>query len=287
MTSLMHWVRRTDTRRGVGAIAGATFVLALAGCNEDRASDANAKEPIAVTASGVEIMEVVKREDTRTVEAVVVTGGEERQVTLAPILDGPSVSGVSARVESNGGEPPVELAYGFDEVSGATWFRYATSDYTFTLERVVVGGRVVEDYACDGRSLRLEYADLSPAEADKVIGKYLRGESLASASPNVSEFAEQARAFDEFTGDLPTDLLSSDVDGSLLASLMGDRTFANAVIGNEPQRRPDGLCRFFNVCAAFSCRLIHNVHVCTVCLAGSLACLFMDFFCTAWCGGGN
>ena len=225
MTSLMHGVRRTDARRGIAGIAGVTFVLALAGCNEDRASNADAKEPIAVTAAGVEIMEVVKREDTRTVEAVVVAGGEERQVTLAPFLDGPLPSGMRVALAPSGSNEATSLTFGWDARSGAASVRHELHGDVLEVERVVINGRVVEDYTFGGQTLRLEYSDLSPAVMDKAIAIYQRGEPLIGVSADVIEFVTQLQAFDGFAAQLPSSFLSGSDDARLLASLIGDETF--------------------------------------------------------------
>lgn len=288
MTSLMSWVRRADVGRGTSGIAAAALLCAVAGC-EDRASNTGDTQPIAVTEGGVEILEVVRDEDRRTVEAVIVTGGEERQVTFAPLIDGPLPSGVVVSVTPQRGNEATTLSYGWHEPSGQTWFRQQTGAEWVELARATADGRVVEEYAFNDRSIRLEYADLGPAVVDNSVERYLRGESPSSTNPDVVEFIEQLRAFETFAAQLPSAATLESDDTRLLMSLIADPAFAGAVIGENggeyvTASRPDALCRFFNVCMAISCRLIAQVHICTVCTAGSLACLFMDFMCQMWCG---
>ncbi len=284
MTSLMRGVRRADVRRGSAGIVATTFLVALAGCGGDRTSNADDKKPIAVTASGVEIMEVVENKDMRTVEAVVVTGGEERRVTFAPVLDGPLPSGVSASLHASDGSESIRLTYGWDENSGATWFRQQADGDTFEFSRTIVQGRVVEEYAFNEQFLRLQYADLPQVIADKAVEKYSRGESLTGASPPVVEFVGELQEFEAFAAQLPGAFESASDDGAFLTSLLGDPVFAGAIVGEEvTPNRPDGLCNFFNVCMAIACRVLPNPHLCAACTAGALTCLFMDWFCSAWC----
>jgi len=287
MTGLMNSVRRAGVRRFTSIVVCATVVLALAGCDDDRATDANERQPIAVTASGIAIMEVARDEHARTVEAVVVTGGEERQVTLAPFLDGPLPSGFTATVNVARGEVPTEVAYGWDQSTGATFFRQRTGRDTFDLSLGAVQGRVVEEYAFNGQSVRLEYADLAPVVLNEVVDRYLRGDAMTDASAEVVEFVGELREFEAFAAQVPNAAAPDTEDGALLKSLLGDPTFASLVAGGEQTTaaRPDGLCRFFNTCAAVACKLVGTSHICTVCLAGSLACAFMDLMCSMWCGG--
>jgi hypothetical protein len=281
----MGEVRRLTVRRWTTGMVAASFLVALAGCEGDRTSNADDRKPIGVTASGVEIVEVVRNEKERIVEAVVVAGGEERQVTLAPVLDGPLPSGMTATVRPTGDDGPVELAYGWDEHSGATWFRQDSDGDTIELTRTTVQGRVVEDYVFGDRSLRVVYADLSPVVLDKAIDKHLRGESLDGASPEVVEFAGAMRAFEEFAAQLPSTFASENEDAALLTSLLADPVFAGAIVGEDvTPNRPDALCNAFNICAALTCRFLPYPNLCAACAAGVLACMFMDWFCSAWCG---
>ncbi len=285
MTNLMSWVRTMEVRGGTSVIAGAALVASLAGCN-DRGSNVDAKKPIATTESGVEILEVVKDENARTVEAVIVARGEERRVTMEPLLDGPLPSGFSASLTSSVRDAPTSVAYGWDDASGATWFQQSSGSDTFAMTRIVANGRVSEEYVFNERSLRLEYADLGPTITDKAVNKYIGGESLAGATPDVIELAEAMLQFETFAADLPPTVTTETADGQLLTSLLGDPVFATMVVGDDvTPNRPDGLCRTFNLCAAVSCRVTPLGWICGVCLAGSLACLFMDWFCYMWCGG--
>ncbi|HXV13968.1 MAG TPA: hypothetical protein VEC56_07155 [Candidatus Krumholzibacteria bacterium] len=264
----------------------ASILAALAGCGEDRTSNADDRKPIAVTASGIEIMEVKRNEPERIVEAVVVAGGEERQVTLAPVLDGPLPFAVTATIHPAGGRGPVALSYGWDQHSGAAWFQQSSDGETFEMSRVTTQGRVVEEYDFDGHFLRLEYAELPAAVVDKTIEKFHRGESLDASSPDVIELGGAIREFEDFVAQASPYLEAEGEDVELLTSLLGDRVFVEAVVGEDIEpARPDAFCRFMNLCAALSCRFIVNPHVCALCTAGSLACLFMDAFCAAWCGG--
>ncbi len=290
MTSLMVLLRRTDVRRSTSGIAGMTLMCALAGCERDHTSNADAKQPIAVTASGVEIMEVVTNENERTVEVAVVAGGEEREVTFAPLLDGPLPFGVSVSLSKSGRNhdvEPVVLALGGDPATGATWVRQQSGDDSLELSQVVVGGRVVEEYTFDGQRLHLEYADLSRVALEDATNKYLRGEP-PDGSSDLVEFAAALREFEGFAAQLPSSETSENADGELLTSLLRDWTFVSAIVGERvTQSRPDALCRYFNTCAAISCRFFAGTQICTVCVAGSLACMFMDLMCYMWCHGGS
>ncbi|MCI0452001.1 MAG: hypothetical protein L0Z51_06350 [Candidatus Latescibacteria bacterium] len=286
MTSLMGGVRRTTVRRWTTGIVAGSLLAALAGCEEDRASNADDRKPIAVTASGVEIMEVVRNENERIVEAVVVAGGEERRVTFAPVLDGPLSHGMTAVVSTSRDGGGIEMSFGWDEQSGASWVRQRSGTDSFEFSRVVVQNRVVEDYMFNGRTLQLQYADLPPLILEKATAKYLRGEPLESTSPEVKEFATQLRAFQAFADQLPSAFTSPNDDSALLTSLLGDPVFVSTVT-KEPAPNSafrDAVCATFNTCVAVFCRMNPVSHICGVCAAGSLACLFTIWFCTVMCG---
>lgn len=274
--------QKTRTGGRIEKLVGFAAAAALwSGCDDDPANNSRAREPIAVTESGIEIVEVTRRMDQRTVEAVIVIGGEERQVTMKPILDGPLPSGFTAQLD--GGD---RVAYGWNEHSGAIWFQQQSGEDHFEMMRAVANGRVAEDYIFNDRSLHLEYADLPAPITDKALNKYAAGASFEQSSPEVVELHNAFSDFEEFAADLPDATTSS--DATLLTSLLADPIFAGAITGEDVHpNRPDGLCKFFNVCAAISCRIINNVHICTACLAGSLACLFLDWMCSAWCTGGG
>ena len=280
MTNFTKQKTRTGGRIEKLVVFAATAAL-WSGCNDDSANNSSVREPIAVTESGIEIVEVTRRMEERTVEAVIVIGGEERQVTMKPILDGPLPSGFTAQLD--GGD---HVAYGWSEHSGAIWFQQQSGENHFEMMRAVANGRVAEDYIFNDRSLHLEYVDLPASITDKALNKYAAGESLESASPEVVELADAFSSFESFVADLPAGMTSGDND--VLASLLSDPNFAVAITGEEPDpNRPDGLCKFFNVCAAISCKFLNNIQVCTICAAGSLACLFMDWFCYMWCHAGG
>lgn len=280
MTNLTGQVTRTGGRIEKWMVVAAAAAL-LAGCDNDRSNNANAREPVAITRSGIEILEVTRRMDERTVEAVIVAGGEERQVTMEPLLDGPLPSGFRAQIDDGD-----EIAYGWDERSGALWFQQQSGENHFEMTRIVAHGRVAEEYVFNNRSLQLDYADLPAAITDKAVNKYVARESLDGASAEVAELAGAFAAFEEFAAELPSDMTST--DQSLLTSLLTDPIFARAITGDDVDpNRPDGLCKFFNVCAAISCKFINNIQICTICVAGSLACLFMDWFCYMWCNAGG
>jgi hypothetical protein len=209
-----------------------------------------------------------------------------------PLLDGPLPSGVKVSVTPQSGGETTTLSYAWDTPSRQTWFRQQSGVETFELARANADGRVVEEYVFNDRSIRLEYADLGPAVLDNAVEAYFRGEASHSANPDVVEFAEQIHAFEAFSAQLPSTATFENPDARLLTSLLADPAFTGAVVGGNSEEyvtasRPDGLCRFFNVCMAISCRILASYQVCTVCTAGSLACTFMDFFCFMWCGGGN
>lgn len=279
MTNLTRQHTRTGGRIEKWMVAAAAAAL-LAGC-EDRTNNSSARAPVAITRSGIEIVDITRRMDKRTVEAVIVAGGEERQVTMKPLLDGPLPSGFTAQLDS--GE---EIAYGWDERSGALWFQQQSGDMHFEMTRVVANGRVAEEYVFNDRTLHLDYADLPASITDKAVNKYVAGASLDGTSPEVVELADAFAAFEEFAAELPSDMTST--DQSLLTSLLADPLFASAITGEDVDpNRPDGICKFFNVCAAISCKFINNIQICTICAAGSLACLFMDWFCYMWCHAGG
>lgn len=288
MTSLMNWVRRADVRRGTSGIAAAALLCAVAGC-QDQASNTGDTQPIAVTESGIEILEVVRDENKRTVEAVVVAGGEERQVTLAPAIDGPLPSGVKVTVNPRAGEDPTTLTYSWDTSSGATWFRQQAGTQHFELTREVTSSRIAEEYVFNDRTIRLEYANLAPRVLDNAVEKFLAGEPLAELDSESLEFVGQLQTFDAFASQLPSGSVLENQDARMLSSLLIDPAFIGVVMGEDAQRylataRADAACSFFNICMAISCRFIINVQVCGVCAAGSLACAFLDFLCFAWCG---
>jgi len=284
MTSLTSWVRHARVRRVTTGIVLGSLACALAGCQGDRANNADSKKPIAVTASGVEIMEVTRSQDRRIVEAVVVAGGEERQVTFEPFLDGPLPLGMAAKLGPENGAQ-VEMDFGWDSASGATWVRHVDGNNTFEFVRTNVPGRIIEEYTFNGQFLRLEYADLPTAIREKATEKFLRGEPLLGVSPDVSEFVGALQAYEDFAAQIPVDLVTGGSDGILLTSLLDDAVFAGVISdGAITPNRPDGLCLSFNVCMAISCRLYPNPQLCAVCTAGTLACLFMDWFCHFWCG---
>lgn len=286
MTSLMGWVRRADVRRGTSGVAAVALLCAVAGC-EDRASNTGDTQPIAVTESGVEILKVVRDENRRTVEAVVVTGGEERQVTFEPTLDGPLPFGMSARVSPNDGSERIQLAFGWDEHSGAAWVRQTSGDDSLELTRYIVQGRVVEEYVFNGQALLLQYANLSDGSLDKAADMYARGELFESTSPDVVEFGTQIQLFESFAAQLPSSFIVPNSDGELLTSLLGDPVFVSTVTGEfiTHDNLKKTLCSSFNTCAAIACRIYPLGTICGVCVAGSLACLFTEWFCLVMCGG--
>jgi hypothetical protein len=279
-------------RRWTACIAAASFLVAIEGCAEDRAANSDSERtPIVVTTGGVEIMEVVKNEHERTVEAAVVAGGEERQATFAPYLDGPLPSGIVATLRSGDGEELIELAYGWDEHAGANWVRQQIEGNVFELMRTVVDERVREEYTINGRSLVLEYTELPPVVAARVTAQYRRGEPTISNDPDVIEFVDQLRAFDTFTREIPNRVLAESADGQLLTSLLGDPAFASTL---EEKKEPDdviprsiigAVCHLFVQCMAISCRLVPLSTICGICTAGTLACAFIDVFCS-WAGCG-
>lgn len=279
MTSLMNWVRRAGVRRGTSGIAMMVFGFALAGCDGDQTSNADAKKPIAVTASGVEIMEVVKDETMRTVEAVVVAGGEERQVTFEPLLDGPQQFSVRTAVASTDAET-TELSFGWDDATGATWVRQSVGDDTFELEHSISNGRVHEAYRFNEQALVLEYADLPADIMSKAVAKYRRGESMNTASADVMELVMQLPAFDAFASQLPAEFTSPGDDGQLLMSLLADPVFTETVLGVRITNNVvSGICTRFGQCAAVFCRFLPSSVVCGVCISGVFACIFMEWVC--------
>ena len=282
---------RQDTRAG-GRIEKWMVVAAaaalLAGCDDDRANNANTREPVAITQSGIEILSVTRRMDERTVEAVIVAGGEERQVTMEPLLDGPLPSGIVTTVTSRDGET-IRRSYGWDASTGATYIREQSGQDDFELLRTPGAGRVVEQYRYNDIPLRLEFPEMSGEVYDKITSKVLRGESLDAATPGVREFAGAVEQFGEFAVQLPDRMTTSTAEGDLIGSLLTDPVFANAVTGEDviDLSLKDNICRFFNTCAAFSCRFFGTVQICTICLAGSLACAFLDLLCAMWCAGAS
>lgn len=291
MTSLMVCVRRTGVRRWTAATAAASFLVAIGGCAEDRTANSDsARAPIVVTTGGVEIMEVVKNEHERTVEAAVVAGGEERQATFAPLLDGPLSSGIVATLRSGDGEELVQLAYGWDEQAGANWVRQQIEGDSFELMRTVVDERVREEYTINGRELVLEYTELPPVVAAKATAQYRRGEPTTSTDPDVIEFVDQLREFDAFAREMPSRVLAESADGRLLTSLLGDPVFASTLEEKEPddvvpRSILGAVCHLFVQCMAISCRISPLSSICGICTAGTLACAFIDVFC-AWAGCG-
>jgi hypothetical protein len=286
----MTSVRRTDVRRWTTCFAATSFLVAIGGCAEDRAANSDAKRPpIAVTAGGVEIMEVVKNEQERTVEAVVVAGGEEKQATFAPLLDGPLPFGMVAALHSKDGDGLVQIAYGWDEPAGANWTRQQIEGDVFELMRTVVDDRVREEYTINGNTLILEYADLAPVAASKATAEFLRGAPNSSQDPEVIEFVEQLRTFDGFTAENPSRLLTANADGQLLSSLLGDPVLASTVFGDESGMISKSIvgsfCRALVTCMSISCRLSPLSFVCGVCTAGTVACVLFDLYC-AWAGCG-
>jgi hypothetical protein len=251
----------------------------MAGCQEDRTNNADAKKPIAVTASGVEIMEVLADEAMRTVEAVVVAGGEERQVTFEPLLDGPQSFAVRTVLPSTDAEA-IELSFGWDDASGATWVRQSVGNDTFELERSISNGRVHEAYRFNEQALVLEYADLPADIVSKAVAKYRRGESMTGTSADVVEFVTQLPAFDTFAAQLPAEFTAPSDDGQLLTSLLADPVFTETVLGVRITNNVvSGLCSRFGQCAAVFCRFLPNSVVCGVCVSGVLACIFMEWIC--------
>lgn len=292
MTSLMVCVRRTGVRRWTAGIAAASFLVAIGGCAEDRAANSDsARTPIVVTTGGVEIMEVVKNENERTVEAAVVAGGEERQATFAPLLDGPLPSGIVATLHSGDGRELVQLAYGWDEYAGANWVRQQIEDDVFELMRTVVDERVREEYVINGRVLVLEYTELPPVVAAKATAQYRRGEPTTSSDPDVIEFVDQLREFDTFTREISNRVLAENADGQLLTSLLGDPVFASTLEEKDkgdvvvPRSILGAVCHLFVQCMAISCRISPLSTICGICTAGTLACAFIDIFCS-WAGCG-
>lgn len=278
MRKLANWVRCAAARRLTVGIMGAVLLCAMAGC-EDRANNADAKRPIAVTASGVEIMEVFTDEVTRTVEAVVVAGGEERQVTFEPLLDGPQSFALRTVLPSTEAEA-IELSFGWDNGSGATWVRQSIGGDTFELERSVANGRVYEAYRFNEQTLVLEYADLPADLLSKAVAKYRRGESMNTTSADIVEFVTQLPAFDAFAAELPTEITSPSNDGQLLTSLLADPVFTETVLGVRiTDNVVSGLCTRFGQCAAVFCRFLPNSVVCGVCVSGVFACIFMEWIC--------
>jgi len=274
----------------VGAVA-ASFLVAIGGCAEDRAANSDSKRtPIAITAGGVEIMEVVKNEHERTVEAVVVAGGEERQATFAPLLDGPLPFGVVTTLRSGTGEELVQVAYGWDEQGRANWTRQQIEGDVFELMRTVVDERVREEYTVNGRTLVLEYTDLAPVVASQATARFLRGEPNISTDPEVIEFVDQLRAFDAFAAENSNLVLAPNADGELLTLLLGDAVFAGTLGEEEPgngvpRSIVGAVCRAFVQCASIGCRFAPGSVVCGVCIAGAMACMALDMYC-AWAGCG-
>ena len=280
---------RRNTHRGGRVEKVVMFVATaalLSGCDDDRANNSTAREPIAITESGIEIIDVTRRMDERIVEAVIVAGGEERQVTVQPLLDGPLPSGVTTTLLGSDDRQLERRSYGWDANTGASFVRQESEDGVFEMTQTLAGGRVVEEYRFNHSVLRLEYAQLAPEHYDKITSKYLRGESLDDTTPAVQEFASSLRQFDEFASQLPASLTQQPED-DVIGSLLNDRVFVSTVTGEElaPTALKDMICNFFNTCAAFSCRFFGGSQVCTICLAGSLACLFLEWICTMWCGG--
>jgi hypothetical protein len=267
MTSLMNWVRCAGARRVTTGVVGATFLCTMVGCDDgDRSSNADDREPIAVTASGVAIMEVVRDQKRRTVEAVVVAGGEETLVTFEPLLDGPLPSGVTVGARSRDGEEAFEVSYGWDRRTGATWMRQQSGGDVFELLRVTTSGRVVEEYACNNQVLRLEYADVPSG--------------VALDSDAEAELAVQTRKLASFNAGLPESMTTPTAEAELLTSLLADPVFANTVAGRDiTSASTRGLCAWLGQCAALSCRIYPNGTVCGFCVAGTIACVILDWVC--------
>jgi hypothetical protein len=284
MTSLLTCMRRTGVCRWTVSIAATSFLAAIGGCAEDRAANSEPERtPIAVTAGGIEIMEVVKNERERTVEVVVVAGGEERQATFEPLLDGPLPFGMVATLHSNDEAEVVQIAFGWNEHSGANWTRQQVGGDVFELMRTVADERVREEYALNGKTLVLEYADLAPVVASRATAEFLRGAPNTSQDPEVIEFVEQLRTFDAFAAENPNRLLTADADGELLPSLFGDPVLASTVFGDEPGMISKSIigatCRALVTCMSISCRLRPGSLGCLLCTAGVSACQFLDLLC--------
>lgn len=288
MTSLLTRVRRTGVRRWTAGVAATSFLVAIGGCAEDRGANSDPKRtPIAVTEGGVEILEVVKNERERTVEAAVVAGGEERQATFAPLLDGPLPFGVVATLRAGDGEELVQMAYGWDDQPTSNWTRQQVDDDVFELMRTVEDDRVREEYTVNGRTLVLEYADLAPVIAARATAEYRRGAPITSQDLEVIGFVDQLRAFDAFAAENPSQLLTAGDDERLLSVLLGDPVFARTVFGDETGMVSKSIvgatCHALVTCMSISCRLNPLSFVCGVCTAGTIACVFLDVFC-AWAG---
>jgi hypothetical protein len=188
-------------------------------------------------------------------------------VTFEPLLDGPLPLGITMSARSRDGEETFQVSYGWDHRTGATWMRQQTGEDAFELLRVVTAGRVIEEYACNNRVLRLEYADVPPG-------------ILLDGGADGIELEEQMRKLDGFHARLPASVTTPTAESSLLTSLLADPVFVNTVadrdITSDKTRR---MCNFLGQCAALYCRIYPNSVVCGLCVAGTLACVFVDWIC--------
>jgi hypothetical protein len=280
------WVRRPSVRRATSGVAVATFLCAIGGCAEDRAANSVAKRtPIAVTAEGVEIMEVVKHERERTVEAAVVAGGEERQATFAPLLDGPLPFGMVATLRSTNGDELMQIAFGWNEQTETNWVRGQLDGDVFELTQSVVDERRREEYVINGRPLTLEYPDLSPVLAARAASEFRRGAPTTSEDPDVIEFVDRMREFEAFTANAPSRWLDEDRDGHVLISLLGDPAFAGILHEGDTNGaiQPSiigATCRSLTLCASIACRFAPGSLVCSLCWAGATLCAIVDWICS-------
>ncbi len=281
MTSLMKLVRHSGVCRVTSGVVATTVLLAFTGCEDDRASNVETRKPVAITASGVEILEVVKDKAARTVEVAVATGGEEKLVVFEPLLDGPLPSGLRSSLQSADGTESVVVSYSWDDVNGTAWVRQEQGGDVLEISRVAVQDRVVEEYEFNGQPLRLEYADLSDAILSKIADKFRRGEPIDPPTPDVAEYIEQLEMFASFAAQIPPEFARSDGDAQLLGSLLGDGAFAAAIGDHEPSRvTTQGVCRAAAACAAVACRLWGiGAAVCGVCVSAVMSCVAMTMIC--------
>jgi hypothetical protein len=258
-------------------------VLPLAGC-ADKASNSDSAAPLAVTKSGIQILEVERSEALRTVEATIAVAGEERRVAITKLFDGPLASGITARLTNEAGPDAFEFSIAADPATGEMWYRAQAGTDVLTASVHRTGARVYESYEINGDRFDVDYPALPPEQMQKAFARYRSGTLGQAVDADLQEINGKLSAFESFASAHEVPAFSGSGDGAVLASLLGDPAFAGLVSGDpiDPQR-VDGLdyrtCLALSWCVTFSCAIPQFWWLCVPCSGGLIGCIIMEVIC--------
>jgi hypothetical protein len=264
------------------------LVAFLPGCgNETRAPVEGTKPGFDSPQGYVSVLDLVRDEQARRIEARILVGGSERHLTVKQPEGAPLPFGFCAELT----DIDRNLLFGLQlawnpDTPDSVWVKEETQSDWLTLFVRRSGNRVTEEYIVNDEPFSVDYpivdSELSPYDViDSVLS-----ESTEQASPEAKELVARIADFKAFYERYAGNTLNANPDGEVLVSLLNDEDFVNYAVGggitlkrgyDGALRSPTGrwfsrFCALASLCSAIKCVATPGNPVCLPCTGASVTC---------------